>query len=203
MRQPSKSLLQAIAVTAELTGTTLSSAAARVMADDLAQYPEPQVLGALIRCRRELRGRLTLADVIARIADGRPGPEEAWAMIPTDEAGSVVWTEEMAHAYGVAAPLAAQGDRIAARLAFKEAYAAAVQKSRDECAPVRWFASLGTDQSMRRRAIDDAVRLGRLPADHAQRLLPPPAETTSNLPSGPIREQLAKLLPSLGERVLR
>ena len=70
---PSKALLQAIAVTAELTGTQLSEGAARVLAADVAPYPEKQVMGALVRCRKELRGRLTVADIIARLDDGRPG----------------------------------------------------------------------------------------------------------------------------------
>src|ERR1043165_278765 len=120
-------LLKAIAVTAELTGTTMSEAAASVMAEDLTRYPENQVLVALTRCRRELRGRLTIADVIQRLDDGRPGPEEAWAMIPQDEAPSVVWTQEMASAFGIALPL--MDDPVAARMAFKEAYAKAVAKA--------------------------------------------------------------------------
>ena len=75
-------LAEALAVTAELTGTELSVAAAKVMATDLAAYPRQQVLGALARCRRELKTRLTMAAVIERLDDGRPGAEEAWAMIP-------------------------------------------------------------------------------------------------------------------------
>ena len=83
--KPSSKLNEAIAVTAELTGTVLSKVAAQVMAEDLARYPEAQVMGALTRCRRELKGRLTIADVISRLDDGRPGVEEAWAMLPKDE----------------------------------------------------------------------------------------------------------------------
>ena len=85
-RDDAVELLQALAVTAELTGTELSEPAARVMANDLAAYPVQQVLGALTRCRRELKGRLTVAAILERLDDGRPGPNEAWAMIPQDEA---------------------------------------------------------------------------------------------------------------------
>ena len=99
--QHSENLLKAIAVTAELTDTDLSEAAARVMAEDLAMYPEKQVLGALIKCRRELKGRLRISDVIERLDDGRPGPEEAWAIIPRSESDSVVWNRDMAEALGV------------------------------------------------------------------------------------------------------
>ena len=115
--EPTESLLQAIAVTAELTATQLSQSAARVMAQDLARYPEAQVLEALTRCRRELKGRMTIADVLTRIDDGRPDPEEAWAMLPKDEGSSVVWTEEMAQAFGIAYPLMRSGEMIPARMA--------------------------------------------------------------------------------------
>lgn len=166
---PSQRLLEAIAVTAELTGTTLSEPAAKVMAADLARYPEPQLLEALTRCRRELRGRLTIADVIGRLDDGRPGPEEAWAMIPNDEAGTVVWTVEMAQAYGVAC---GADDRIQARMAFLEAYRDRVRRARDDGTPVKWTVSLGHDPLQREQAISQAVEAGRITEEHAQRFLP-------------------------------
>lgn len=167
----SKELLQAIAVTAELTGTQLSETAARVMCADLAIYPEEQVMGALVRCRKELKGRMTVADVVSRLDDGRPGPEEAWAMLPRDEASSVVWTDEMAQAFGVAAPLL-EDDPIQARMAFLESYKAKVQAARDEGWPVKWTPSLGQDSRGRESVLLEAVNKGRLSAPHAQKLLP-------------------------------
>lgn len=168
----SEKLIQAIAVTCELTSTVLSEAAARVLATDLARYPEQQVLGALDRCRRELRSRLTLADVLQRLDDGRPGPEEAWAMIPRDESTSVVWTEEMAAAFGVALPLLAEGDHVAARMAFLERYRASVQQSRDRGEPPKWTPSLGLDPAGRESALIEAAEKGRLSAPHVAALLP-------------------------------
>jgi hypothetical protein len=167
----SERLLQAIAVTAELTGTQLSTPAARVMADDLGRFPEAQVLGALTRCRKELKGRLTIADVVTRLDDGRPGVEEAWAMIPKTEGPTVVWTEEMATAYGVALPLIDE-DPVAARMAFKEAYSAAVGRARDEGRPAKWTPCLGHDVNGREAPLLEAVKLGRLTAPHVQGLLP-------------------------------
>lgn len=181
------SLLQALAVTAELTGTEVSEAAARVMAADLAVYPIDQVLGALTRCRRELKGRLTIAAIIERLDDGRPGPNEAWAMIPQDETGSVVWTEEMAEAYGVASPLLREGQIIAARSAFVEAYAAAVTRARTDRRAARWNPSLGHDAGQRTAALKEASRKGRLTAAHVARLLPAPdrVDATVALLTGP------------------
>lgn len=170
--QASETLLQAIAVTAELTRTELSKAAARVMAEDLAQYPEPQVIAALARCRRELNRPMAIADVIARLDDGRPGPEEAWAMLPKDEADSVVWTREMAEAFGVANPLIQSGDVIQARMAFVEVYRKLCQQARDARADVRWEPSLGHDQAGREAVLLEAAEKGRLTAQHVAGLLP-------------------------------
>lgn len=164
-------LLEAIAVTAELTGTDLSKSAARVMAEDLARFPLSQVLGSLTRCRRELRGKLTIADVISRIDDGRPGAEEAWAMIPKSEGDSVVWTDEMAHAYGVALPLM-NSDDVAARMAFREAYGKAVSEARNAGRPTKWTPSLGHDTYGREAVLRRAVDLGRITAKHAAALVP-------------------------------
>lgn len=170
---PAVEVLQALAVTAEITGTQLSEGAARVFAGDLSRYPVDQVLGALTRCRREVKGRLTVADVIGRLDDGRPTPDEAWAMIPHDEASTAVITEEMAQAWGIASEAE---DRVSARMAFLSAYRRIVQESRDSGVPVKWFPSLGTDSRGREFAITEAVRLGRLSAPHAQALLPVPAQ---------------------------
>lgn len=168
----SETLLKAIAVTAELTGTEISKTAARVMADDLSQYPEPQVLSALTKCRRELRGRMSIADVVSRIDDGRPGPDEAWAMIPHDESGSVVWTDEMAESFGIACRLIECGDTIQARMAFLETYKARCQQSRDLRLPVKWVPSLGHDPAGRESVLLEAAEKGRLSVTHAQSLLP-------------------------------
>lgn len=170
--QASETLLQAIAVTAELTRTELSKPAARVMAEDLAQYPEHQVIAALARCRRELTRPMAIADVIARLEDGRPGPEEAWAMIPQDEASSVVWTREMAEAFGVANPLIQSGDTVQARMAFIEVYRKLCQQARDSHTPISWSPSLGHDQAGRESVLIEAVEKGRLTANHVAGLLP-------------------------------
>lgn len=166
----SKAVIQALAVTAELTGAQLSEAAARVMVMDLAPYPEEQVLRALSRCRKELRTRLTVADVVSRLDDGRPGPEEAWSMVPLDERQTIVWTEEMTAAWSVALPLLKEGDRIAARMAFLETYRTHVQRARDAGIQVKWTVSLGHDTKGRAAALEDAVRRGRIRHETATQL---------------------------------
>lgn len=186
-------LIQAIAVTAELTGTEFSPSAAKIFAEDLSQFPEGQVLAALTKCRREVRGRLTLADVITRIDDGRPGPEEAWAMIPRSESESVVWNDEISAAFAVANPLLAEGDHIAARMAFIEAYKKNLAKARDAHLPVRWIPSLGHEKAGRADAIQLAEAKGRLTHDQARTLLP---QIPATKPAGEMRPvgEIAKRL---------
>ena len=168
----SKQLMEAIAVTAELAGTNLSEIAARVMTQDLMQYPVEQVLGALVKCRRELKGNLRIAEIIDRLDDGRPGANEAWAMIPKNESDSVVWTREMAESFGVALPLIDDGDHIAARMAFIETYKVKCAESRNNGVPVKWEPSLGFDKNGREHVLIEAVEKGRLTREHVAGLLP-------------------------------
>jgi len=142
------------------------------MAEDLSGFPENQVLGALVKCRRELKGRLRISDVIDRLDDGRPEANEAWAMIPKDESSSVVWTREMAEAFGVAYSLMMDGDHVAARMAFIEAYKSKCAESRNNGITVNWEPSLGHDKNGREHVLMDAVQKGRLAESHALSLLP-------------------------------
>lgn len=160
-------LVEELIVTAEVCGTVLSEAAGTIIADELATYDRAQVSGALRKCRRELKGRLTMAAIVERLDDGRPGAEEAWAMIPHDESGSVVWSEEMASAFGIARPLLDSGDKVAARMAFREAYSRMVAEARDARMPARWSPSLGHDRNGRDAALSAAITAGRLSGEHA------------------------------------
>jgi hypothetical protein len=164
----SANLIEAVAVTAELCGRVFSHAAARVFVEELSRYPEHQVLASLSKCRREVRGVMTLHDVISRLDDGRPGADEAWASIPRDESGSVVWSEEMAQAFNVALPALQEGDQVSARMAFKEAYNRLVSAARSNAIPPVWSPSLGHDPKAREVALQDAVRLHRISISQAR-----------------------------------
>lgn len=167
----SSSILQAVAVTAELCGRTFSPEAAAVFVSDLDGFSEPALLAALKRCRREVRGALTVQDVISRIDDARPGPDEAWAMVPKDEATTVVWTDEMREAFGVASMLL-QDDAIGARMAFRETYNRLVSDARANGLPTKWSASLGHDSRARDAVLLEAVTKGRLSLGHAKEVAP-------------------------------
>jgi hypothetical protein len=129
-------------------------------------------MDALARCRLELQGPLKTSDIVVRIEDGRPDVDEAWNMMPASESSSVVWTDEMAQAWGVAAPLLQAGDLSAARTAFKESYTKAVLRARIQRKPAQWIPSLGSDVMGRERVLLDAVKKKRISAEHAERLLP-------------------------------
>lgn len=179
----SANTLKAIAVTAELTGTELSATALRVMDADLAAYPEAAVLRALDRCRKELKGRLTLSAVLERVEeeDGRPGADEAWsiALASADEAETVVWTDEMAQAFGVAQPVLEARDKVGARMAFRDAYERIVRDARAAGKPCRWVVSIGRDAERRAVALQAAVTLKRLaPAVVTQHLSHVKADST-------------------------
>lgn len=165
-------IVKGLGVALEITGTQLSDPAVRVIARELEGYPEAQVLSALKRCCKELKGRLTLAEIVSRIDDDRPGPEEAWSMIPRDEASSAFWTDEMREAYGAAANLIREGQLVPARMAFTERYRVLVAKARDERRPVRWEFTPGTDKDGRELVVLDAVQKGRVSAESAKAMLP-------------------------------
>jgi hypothetical protein len=166
------SLAEAISVTSEVCGLPLSPAAVEMLARDLAGFSESAVMDALARCRLELQGPLKTSDIVVRIEDGRPDVDEAWNMMPASESASVVWTEEMAQAWGVAAPLLQAGDMSAARTAFRESYNKAVLRARIQRKPAQWIPSLGSDVTGRERVLLDAVKKKRISAEHAERLLP-------------------------------
>lgn len=165
-------ILEALAVTCAVTNTEMPEAAVRVIAGDLAEYPEQAVIGALVRCRREVTGRLTLAAILERLDDGRPGPEEAWAASPRGELDSIVWTPEWRDAYFAAAPHIDAGDLVAGRMAFLERYRKALAEARASGAAPTWVFSPGHDIRTREPAVQEAVIKGRITTQRALAMLP-------------------------------
>lgn len=98
----------------------------------------------------------------------KPGAEEAWAMIPKNESDSVVWTNDMAVAFGAASPLLKDGDAIGARMAFKEVYERECAKNN----PTKWIPSFGMDRSGREAVLQKAVSLKRLTQEQVINYMP-------------------------------
>lgn len=120
-----------------------------------------------------------LAGKVREIIDrstGRPSADEAWALAlqAADEDDTVVWTNEIAQAYGAASEILTAGDKVGARMAFRAAYERIVQ---DTVGPAKWQVSLGHDPERRETAITKAVQIGRLNHEQAGRYLPAPEIT--------------------------
>lgn len=144
----------------------------------LAPYSIDQVRGALSdHVTDPTTGKFAPkpSDVIGKIQqnDGHLGAEAAWALVSkaiADEDATVVWTDPIKDAFFIALPLA--DDPIAARMAFKESYTKAVAMAREAAVPITWIASLGHDPAGREPVLLEAVRQGRLTAEHIKALLP-------------------------------
>lgn len=159
--------------------------------------------------RDAVRGRFfpLPADVIAQIdgtakADGRPGPEEAWAIAiqAADEGATIFWTNEIAVAWGIAFPVFQRGDEVGARMAFKDAYTRVVAKARGEGAAVAWVPSIGEDPARRDEALARGHSAGLLAAPERLRELPSPhhalSATNNRMPEN-VRIRLSKLREAL------
>lgn len=168
-------LLNELSGTAENMGRQLSPVALAMLAKDLREYSMPIIFEALKNVRngpKPFSQGAIVAEIEKLKPDGRLGADEAWAVYPHDEATSAVITTEMADAMQVAYPLLNEGDKIGARMAFKEAYARIVLKNKNEGIAPKWFPSLGYDKAGREEVLKQAVQLGRLTQDHALSLLP-------------------------------
>lgn len=165
---------QMLLATFAVVDQPMSDLAIKAMAADLECYETHALAMALQRCRRELR-RITLADIIERIEGEHPGVETAWATVSqclNNESVSVVMTEQMAAAFGVARGLS--DDHVAARMAFKESYQREVSQARSTGIKPHWFNSFGTEVTGREKAMRDAAKLNQLTASVMKAL--PPAE---------------------------
>lgn len=171
--QTAEDLAKAIVVTAEMLGQQLSPAASTAMAMELARENPEHVALALRRCSHECRGRLTLADILERLPGAHPGANEAWALCPTSEDQTVVWTNEIARAWNAARGLFMAGDTVAARMAFIDAYKQIAGSANARGMRAEWSVSLGWSREGRRAPILEAVERGRLTVERAAKLLPP------------------------------
>lgn len=153
--------------TAEAYGKEASQNLLRMFWGVLHEFDMNQIRIAFTSHLRSSRFMPTTKEIIERINGMRPGPDEAWAMVPKDEGTSAVVTEEMLGAFSVAAPLLHEGDKIGARMAFKDAYYRLCEASMAAGKPIKWVISRGWDKSSLGCVIDEAVRLGRITAQDA------------------------------------
>lgn len=141
----------------------------------LLDYPWPTVAEALENHIRECAFFPRPADIIQQLitSDGRPTGDEAWAIAlqAQDEDQTVVWSAEIAEAWGVALVVLEGKDKVGARRTFLDTYGRLVADARRALRPVKWSVSLGRQAEGRRLAIEQAAHLGRLPLHQARTLL--------------------------------
>jgi hypothetical protein len=173
-----------VMATAEVIGTVLSNTAARMIVEDLEKYSFLDCAEALRKCRAEVRGRLTLSDVVNRINayDGRPNKDEAWniALQSSDERETVVLTPEISIALKGAKAILDHGDKVAARMAFTSTYERLLITARAQGEPVKWSVSFGWDGDLRAQALETAVQLQRLLPSQAAEMLQVAAPITAD-----------------------
>lgn len=150
---------------------------------DLSPYPLRVVALALQAYRDECGEFAPVPAGIAmrcKVMDGRPGPEEAWAIALTgrNEEDTTVWTEECAEAFSKCRPVLDMGDEVGARMAFKEAYARMIADARAARRPAVWIASEGWNKEKRIAAVEKAVIAGLLPMPQSVAALAGPATTS-------------------------
>lgn len=146
--------------------------------DDLMNYSLDSVRAALRHHARQSRFAPTPHDVVSLLDSGnrRMSADEAWAVMPKDEFETVVWTHEMAEAYGIASGILVEGDKIAARMAFKSAYDRLCSEAVMMQRPVIWSVCVGFDKSRIEPALQKAVAAGRISQDRANKFLPAPVD---------------------------
>ena len=118
--------------------------------------------------------KLTLKKLLSRIPRLQyPDAEVAWATFPKDESQTACVAEPAQKAWGQCSGLWYDGDRVAARMAFKAAYEQFVAEAKQSgnITP-KWVMTLGRDASEREEKIREAVAHGKLLAKSAKVYLP-------------------------------
>lgn len=174
----------------------------RLFWDRLAPYPLPMVLAAIGRHIDTSEFAPTPASILKhlpKMSGGRPEADEAWAIAirSADERETVVWTQEIAEAWAIAAPVF-DGDEIGARMAFKAAYARIVDRNRGANLAPQWAVSQGFDAQRRIEVVEQAVRAGRLQLSHAQAVVPLLTSESDSSPGVDVEANLARLKAIVG-----
>lgn len=139
--------------------------------ESLKGFPDGAVSSAVSQYLKTSHFKPQLADIV-KLCEGMSGGgwlgvEEAWALMPKHESESAMLTDEIAQAIAVATPLIEQGDRVAARMAFKDAYTRLVERAKLEGRQPRYFPSYGTDKHGAVAMLAKAVQVGQIPLERA------------------------------------
>lgn len=152
-------------------------------------YGDAAVKHALMRCQLEVKGLLSLADIIARIPDGRPAVAVAYAQVSGSEADTFITTDEVLAAWGIARQT--DGDKFAQRAAFDAAYKEICAANRINGVFPKQIVSIGHDKARAKAAIEAGVKQGLLqPTDPVAAEYFPEEVARAALPAGTAPKQL-------------
>jgi hypothetical protein len=146
-------------------GKAFSQRTMTIVFDALEDYPLEAVFQAIKIHTKKGKYAPSPADIVEIISERTGakhiGCEEAWsiALESFDEYSTVVWTEPIAEARAIASSLYFGGDKVAARMAFKDAYNRIIKTAPE---PI-WTVTEGFDMARRADAVKQAVLLKRLP----------------------------------------
>ncbi len=152
----------------------ISPAAIDLIVQDLSEFDYDAVVKAIHIVRK--KGLIVNAGTVIPLLekrDGRPPVELAWSMVleSMDESKSVMMTDEMIFARGSAEASFSIGDKVAARMAFKESYDMACDKNRADGLPVKTFLSTGFDKNTIIPAIQKAADIGMIAQEKASLMI--------------------------------
>jgi len=144
--------------------------------DALKDFPDGAVRAAAAQHLKTSHFKPQLADIVKACAaqmDGQwMGADEAWGLMPKSEQDSAMLTDEIAQAMAAASPLLEAGDKVAARMAFKDTYNRLVEKAKIEGRAPRFFPSFGADALGRVTMLGNAVQKGQITLERATEVLP-------------------------------
>lgn len=201
-------------------GKFISGPAKAMFFDDLRQYPIEYIEKALTAHRQDpQRGKFTPkpADIIFQIERRMPvqwvGADEAWSRIPKPgkpvqigthrhgaprydyraaEPPPCLMNQVTAQAMIAAMPMLDEGDHVAARMAFKDAYNRLVEVEKLARRPPKYFVSPGGTYDEQLAVAAEGVRLGLLPPSAA-----PQESSHALLPSAAGQKAISAALATL------
>lgn len=170
-------------------GKTFSDASMTFVFDVLSEYPL-SAIGQALKLHAKVSNFAPMPADVIKIINAHTGmrrlpADEAWAMMPIGEYDkgknsphtiekTVVWTDEMAEAYKSASVFLDDGDKIAARMAFKSAYDRLCSDAELKHKPVVWRIVPGYDKEEAKLVLQSHVANGHISQDAANKVLMPP-----------------------------
>jgi hypothetical protein len=199
-------IAQAIALlTAEYDLPAFSDERIEMWMEALRHFPTGSVMASTRNYIRTNRFKPQMADIVAGCAsqlDGNwLGADEAWALMPKSEIDSAMLTDEMAQAMAAASPLLEMGDKVAARMAFRDTYNRLIDRAKLEGRCPTYFPSFGTDEAGKVAMLANAVNAKQISLDRATLALPEHASSVVRMVGVKSHPLLAGPTPEGKERL--